>query len=91
MRVKNPALLRALVEQVGLSQRELGMAAGLQGHRHVGRMLAGEKRTCSPQTAVGLAKALGVEVGFLFDTEIDVPEPSSAAGRIVQQRSKGAA
>lgn len=57
--------LRSLRETAGLSVQELGRRSGVD-HSQLVRLEAGE-RTCTVETAVKIAGALGVSMGILFD------------------------
>lgn len=57
--------LRVLREQAGLSLHELGRRAGID-HSQLVRLEAAE-RSCTLETAVKIAAALGVSLGILTD------------------------
>jgi len=59
--------LKSLREKAGLSLQELGRRAGVD-HSQLVRLEAGE-RTCTVETAVKIAGALGVSMGILVNEE----------------------
>lgn len=63
----------------GVTHRELAKAIGWKSHGMVGHLVSGRKAGVEPQSAVAIAKFLGVEVSDLFLT--DMPRDSRRASR----------
>lgn len=77
MRLKSPAVLRALMHQSGLSTRRLAKAAQLSHHSAIDHLLSGRRDTCPDLSAARIASALGAPPGLLF--EPDQTDTESAA------------
>lgn len=62
--------IQRLMEQKGLSQRDLAAAIGWASHSYLGKILRGTAQTVTQPVATRIARALGAEIGDLFeDTE----------------------
>lgn len=70
MRLIDRARLRDTMTVVALSTRELAFLAGCSKGM-VDHLLAGRKRTCTPELAVRIAWALRVPLDYLFEPKID--------------------
>lgn len=72
MQVKDLKKLRTLVAIQERSHREISRALGWEKHHsYVSRILRGEVRVVSTETAIGLARLLGCPVEDLFLTRAD--------------------
>lgn len=76
MKLRNRTLLRALIDERGVSIRTLARQAGLAGPGMVCHLLAGRRASCSPYLARRLSEALGVPTAVLF-----APATSTGTGR----------
>ncbi len=66
MQLRSRDALIICLEASGMSERQLARVAGL-GHATVNHLVTGRRTRCSPRTALAIEKALGCEVGTLFD------------------------
>lgn len=66
MIVKDPDLLRRLLDTKGISARQLTRDMGWSGHSYVNRILTGKVRTVQPDAAVKIAYLLQVPVDLIF-------------------------
>ncbi|HEX8079842.1 MAG TPA: helix-turn-helix transcriptional regulator [Jatrophihabitans sp.] len=66
MQLRSRDALIICLEASGMSERQLARVAGL-GHATVNHLVTGRRTRCSPATAGAIEKALGCEVGTLFD------------------------
>jgi transcriptional regulator with XRE-family HTH domain len=66
MRVRDLDALRAYIDLLGLSARELAGLAGL-GHATVSHLLSGRRSGCARGSAVAIESALGVRSGIFFE------------------------
>lgn len=69
-------LAKLLVIQ-GVSHRRLAAAAGWSAHSYVGRLLRGEVDTLDPESALRIARFLGVGVDDLFMPRLSSDTPQS--------------
>ena len=66
MIVKDADLLRRLIETKGFTARQLSRAMGWSSHSYLNRILAGQVRSVSPDSAVKLAYLLQIPVDLVF-------------------------
>lgn len=85
-----PELLRLMIEGAADNpnspctkgtQAEVGLHAGLAGHQLIGQLCRGERDTCSPTSALGIAGALGVPLEVLFARQMSPLAARSVASR----------
>lgn len=60
-------VLAAIVTSSGYTHRELAMKAKLKSHATITNLTTGNRKTCSPDTAKRLAKALKMPGASLFE------------------------
>lgn len=53
---------------------------GVVGHAIIGHLRTGKRKTCSPQTATAIEKALNAPPGSLFGPKVAIGSP--AVGRV---------
>lgn len=85
--ILTPVEFRAVVKNAGRNPnspcergtyQEVAFHAGLATHGVIGFLATGKRRTCSPQFALGIARAVGWSYDALFVTKV-----SPLAGRSV--------
>jgi transcriptional regulator with XRE-family HTH domain len=87
MELKDRELLLELIEEQGISRRELARFAGWKSHTYLQRLLRGEVSTLSTDPAIRIAYRLQVPVHRLFRTRV-----STSAGQSDQDQGiRGAA
>lgn len=69
MIVKDADLLRRLMRAAGVTARQASRELGWSSHSYLNRILAGQVRTVTHETAERLADLLQVPVGLLFAAE----------------------
>lgn len=79
MELKDRTLLAALMEQQGVTRRDLAESAGWKAHSYVNRLLSGEAKTLKTDPAARIAHRLGVPFSLLFVTRVD--DKSERSGR----------
>lgn len=70
MQLKNPLLLKQLMEMKGISARRLAALAGWKSHTYLSRLLHGQVSTLETDPALRIAFALDVPVDALFLTKM---------------------
>lgn len=75
MRLKSGKLLRELMNTKGVSNQEVGMAAGC-GRTFISALVNDRRTSCTPKVAEGIARRLDVPLELLFD-----PRTSAASGQ----------
>jgi DNA-binding XRE family transcriptional regulator len=68
VRLRNGLVLGALVDNAGLSEREVARRASLS-HSTINHLMTGRHATCRITTAAAIARAVGCPVGELFIAE----------------------
>lgn len=68
VRLKSAALLRALMEQQGVSTRALAAAAGVH-HSFIDHLLSGRRDTCQAAVVARIARKLSAPRDLLFEAE----------------------
>lgn len=81
MKLKDRALLAALMANQKVSARQLAGIAGWKSHSHMNRLLSGDATSIRAEAAARVAKYLGVAPSRLF-----VPSASSATQQTAQRR-----
>lgn len=82
MLVKDPDLLRRLMEAKGLSSREISRQMGWGSHSYFNRVLAGRVPSVTTDAAVKIAYLLQVPVDLIF-----VARVSGDSRQVVQRRA----
>lgn len=85
MKLTSGATLRALMDQWGLSNADVALAAGVQ-RTFISALVNGRKNSCKPDTAKAIAHCVRVPVEVLF-----VAKPSAASVRSSKPKAKVAA
>lgn len=65
-RLKSSQTLRALMEQEDVTVRQLASSAGLKAHSMIQQLRDGSRRSCTLQTADGIAAGLNTTRETLF-------------------------
>lgn len=65
----------------GVTHRELAKAIGWKSHGMVGHLVSGRKSGLEPESAIAIAKYLGVEVSDLFLTDMPSVSRRTSRGR----------
>ncbi len=68
MRLRSRLIFIALIDDLGISERELARRAGLS-HSTVNHLVTSRRLNCSLQTAIAITKALGCPIATLFIAE----------------------
>lgn len=68
MKVKDAEMIRRIMESKGISARKMAEQMGWSSHSYMNRILSGQARTVTPDTAMKLAYHLQVPVDLLFVT-----------------------
>jgi len=68
MRLRSRLILIALIDDAGISERELARRAGLS-HSTVNHLVTSRRLSSSLPTAIAITKALGCPIGALFIAE----------------------
>jgi transcriptional regulator with XRE-family HTH domain len=68
MRLRSRLILIALIDDAGISERELARRAGLS-HSTVNHLVTSRRLSSSLPTALSITKALGCPIGALFVAE----------------------
>lgn len=79
MKLHSAELLRAVVgpeREKKMSARKLARYVGVHPS-FIDHLLAGRRRSCTPQTADRISEALGVPTEFLFQEEVSTAERSN--------------
>lgn len=71
MEIKDRELLVDLMEERGISQRQLAKIAGWKSHTYLQRLIRGEVKTLNTDPALRIAYYLGIPVHRLFFTRVD--------------------
>lgn len=71
MELKDRELLVDLMEERGISARQLSIKAGWASHTYLQRLIKGEEKTLKTDPALRIAHALGIPVHRLFFTRVD--------------------
>lgn len=66
-RLKSPETLRGLMDQEGVSVRELASAAGLNGHSMIQQLRDGSRPGCTTKVADAIARRLNTTTETLFE------------------------
>lgn len=69
MRVKDAELMRRLMQAAGVTARQMSRDLGWSSHSYLNRILAGQVRTVTEQTAEQLCALLQVPLSLLFVAE----------------------
>lgn len=69
MKLRSKDTLRALMEQCGVSHRNLARYVECH-HSFISHLTSGRRSTCEPQTARRIAEFLQVQQSTLFDAEV---------------------
>ena len=77
MRLTSNDTLRAVMRQKGFSGARLGRYAGCSSS-FIAQLGRGEKKTCTPQLAIKIVEALGVDLDLLFVANLPSIERQSA-------------
>lgn len=77
MLVKDAKKLKKIMVIQEVSQRAMAKELGWQSHTYVGRILNGEIRSVSTDTATIIARVLGLPVEDLFLAKLDSPNVHS--------------
>lgn len=81
MEIKDRDLLVELMEERGISQRQLAKVAGWKSHTYLQRLIRGEVKTLNTDPALRIAYHFGIPVHRLFFTRVDtnseLEEPKS--------------
>lgn len=86
MRLNSGKILRGLMDMKGLSNRDVGLSAGV-GRTFISALVTERKTSCKPVVAERIAERLEVPLEVLF-----TPKASAVSGRTNQpQRKKVAA
>jgi transcriptional regulator with XRE-family HTH domain len=85
MKVRNPQVLKGLIQQKGLSYADVGRNTE-RDRTYIYQLASGRRSTCLPQVAVRIAQILDVPVDLLFE-----PRMSPVTGQSVDSRKKIAA
>lgn len=80
MHVKDPGLLKRVMDSKRMSNRELARRMGWKSHTYANRIVSGAERTITPDTAIKIAHLLGVPVDLFFETRV-LGENLQRAGR----------
>lgn len=70
MELKDLELLKELMEEQGVSGRELSRFAGWKSHTYLQRILRGQETTLKTDPAIRIAYRLGTPVHRLFRTRV---------------------
>ena len=68
MRLRSRLIFIALIDDLGISERELARRAGLS-HSTVNHLISSRRLSCAPPTAIAITRALGCPIGTLFVAE----------------------
>lgn len=71
MELKDRELLIDLMEERGISQRQLARVAGWKSHTYMQRLIKGTEKTLNTDPALRIAYFFGVPVHRLFFTRVD--------------------
>lgn len=81
MRLKNPELLRLLMQQHNFSLARLARYAGCS-KGFISHLLSGRRRTCTTALGANIAEALQVPVDVLFDVNVSPNEGHALTDRV---------
>ncbi|MGI8667482.1 MAG: helix-turn-helix domain-containing protein [Jatrophihabitans sp.] len=86
MQLRNRLIFVSLIEELGISERELSRRANLS-HSTVNHLMTGRRVSCSLTTAVAITRALGCPVATLFaaDTRVEQAAIDRLAAKKNQQ------
>lgn len=75
MRVKDAELIKRVMESKRISNRALARQMGWKSHTYMNRIISGDERTVTPDTAIKIAHLLGVPVDLFFETRASSDTP----------------
>lgn len=70
MELKDASLLAELMDEKGVSARQLAKAAGWKSHSYMNRLLTGEEKTLKTEPAARIAHTLEVPFSLLFRSRV---------------------
>lgn len=80
MQVKDAGLIKRVMESKRISNRSLARQMGWRSHSYINRIISGQERSVTPDTAIKVAHLLGVPVDLFFETRT-FTEPVRNVGR----------
>lgn len=82
MELKDREFLVEMMEERGISQRQLARIAGWKSHTYMQQLVKGTKKTLNTDPALRIAYFFGVPVHRLFFTRVDInPELDALKSR----------
>lgn len=81
MRVKDAELIKRVMASKRISNRSLARQMGWKSHSYVNRIVSGQERTVTPDTAIKMAHLLGVPVDLFFETRVFSESPQNVDRR----------